>query len=152
MTPDPASLVQFAALPYRKVDGATQVLLATSRDTGRWVIPKGWPMKNRKPHEAAAQEALEEAGLKGKPGKKPVGSYQYWKRLKEHFVLVTVLVFPLEVTRQLKSFREAGVRRLEWVSPLEAARRVDEAGLASILLDWEQTGPRGSAPLAKARP
>jgi 8-oxo-dGTP pyrophosphatase MutT (NUDIX family) len=152
MTPDPASLVQFAALPYRRVDGVTHVLLATSRDTGRWVIPKGWPMKNRKPHEAAAQEALEEAGLKGKPGKKPVGSYQYWKRLKEHFVLVTVVVFPLEVTRQLKSFREAGVRKLEWVTPLEAAKRVDEAGLASILLGWDQASPRPAPRMAKARP
>ncbi|WP_245422377.1 NUDIX hydrolase [Alsobacter soli] len=130
---DPSALAQYAALPYRERDGRLEVLLATSRETGRWVIPKGWPMKGKKPHEAAAQEALEEAGVKGKAAKKPLGSYQYWKRLKEHFVLVTVQVYPLQVAKQVKRFREAGVRRLEWVSPGEAALRVDEAGLAALL-------------------
>lgn len=131
---DDAALTQFAALPFREHEGRLEVLLATSRDTGRWVIPKGWPMKGKKPHEAAAQEALEEAGLKGKAGKKPLGSYVYWKRMKEHFVLVRVQVYPLRVTKQLKMFREVAVRRLAWMTPHEAALLVDEAGLSNLML------------------
>ncbi|GGH13399.1 NUDIX hydrolase [Alsobacter metallidurans] len=134
MRTDDAALTQFAALPFRERKGRLEVLLATSRDTGRWVLPKGWPMKGKKPHEAAAQEALEEAGLKGKAGKKPLGSYVYWKRMKEHFVLVRVQVFPLRVTKQLKVFREAAVRRLAWMTPHEAALLVDEAGLSNLML------------------
>ena len=42
-----------------------RILLITSRDTGRWVIPKGWPMRHRSEAEAAAREAYEEAGLRG---------------------------------------------------------------------------------------
>jgi 8-oxo-dGTP pyrophosphatase MutT (NUDIX family) len=74
---------QFAALPWRISErGTREVMLLTSRETHRWVIPKGWPMKKRKPAEAASQEAYEEAGLVGRiVGKRPVGSFHYAKRL-----------------------------------------------------------------------
>ena len=70
---------QVAALPFRIKDGKIEVLLVTSRETKRWLIPKGWPMKGKKPHKAAAQEAEEEAGVKGEIKNKPLGSYDYWK-------------------------------------------------------------------------
>ena len=79
---------QFAALPWRISEGGTrQIMLLTSRETRRWVIPKGWPMKKRKPAEVARQEAYEEAGLIGQiVGKRPVGNFHYEKRLaKERF-------------------------------------------------------------------
>lgn len=76
-----AQLTQIAALPLTVGDdGNVRVLLLTSRETKRWVIPKGWPMKGRKPYEAAAQEALEEAGVIGHTKKNPIGSYVYFKR------------------------------------------------------------------------
>jgi len=57
-------------------------MLLTSRETGRWVIPKGWPIKGRKPAEVARQEAYEEAGLIDRiTGKSAIGSYHYEKRL-----------------------------------------------------------------------
>ena len=69
MTPA-GDFVQVAALPLTiGEDGVTRVLLLTSRETRRWVIPKGWPMKGCKPYEAAAQEALEEAGVTGQAKK-----------------------------------------------------------------------------------
>jgi 8-oxo-dGTP pyrophosphatase MutT (NUDIX family) len=75
--------MQYAALPFRVgADGRPQVLLLTSRETKRWVIPKGWPMHGKKPREVAAQEAFEEAGLVGTLiGKRPVGSFHYAKEL-----------------------------------------------------------------------
>ncbi len=72
--------VQYAALPYRITKpGVLEFMLITSRGTGRWIIPKGWPMKGRKPPKAAAREAFEEAGLRGEIGGKAVGSFTYEK-------------------------------------------------------------------------
>ena len=57
---------QVAALPVRRgEDGSLEVLLVTSRETGRWVIPKGWPSKRLSDREAAAREARQEAGVTG---------------------------------------------------------------------------------------
>src|SRR5437868_11388014 len=102
-----AVLRQVAALPFRHQDGRAEVLLVTSRETRRWVIPKGWPMKGRKPHASAAREALEEAGLIGKVGKTPIGTYRYDKRLKGgEATPCAVEVFPLEVKSQRKHWPE----------------------------------------------
>ena len=56
------------------------VLLITSRETRRWVLPKGWPRPGTPPHRQAAREALEEAGVIGRVGRTPIGYYQYAKR------------------------------------------------------------------------
>jgi 8-oxo-dGTP pyrophosphatase MutT (NUDIX family) len=72
--------MQVGALPIRFVDGKPEVLLVTSRESKRWVIPKGWPMKGKKNWAAAAQEAKEEAGVVGRTQKKPVGEFVYPKR------------------------------------------------------------------------
>jgi len=56
---------QFAALPFRVKEDKVQVLLITSRGTGRWIVPKGWPMEGKTPAESALQEAWEEAGVQG---------------------------------------------------------------------------------------
>ena len=67
---------QVAALPFRYVaPGSLEVLIITSRETGRFIIPKGWPMKGRADPEAAAIEAREEAGVVGKINRKPIGRY-----------------------------------------------------------------------------
>ena len=40
---------QFAALCWRVMDGKVQILLITSRGSGRWIVPKGWPMDGQTP-------------------------------------------------------------------------------------------------------
>jgi 8-oxo-dGTP pyrophosphatase MutT (NUDIX family) len=126
--------IQYAALPYRKrADGRVEVMLVTSRGTRRWVIPKGWPMKGRKPHAAAAREALEEAGLVGQVGKEPIGSYSYDKRLKGGMAIpCRVDVFPFAVKSQRKRWPEKGERSAKWFSPEEAAEAVEENELRDI--------------------
>ena len=126
---------QIGALPYRRLRGGEYaVLLVTSRESRRWVIPKGWPMKGRKPHEAAEREAYEEAGLVGQIGKRPLGFYLYEKRLKNRdSVLCQVKVFPLEVRKQLKIWPEMDEREGRWFLPSDAAEAVHEAGLAAII-------------------
>ncbi len=125
--------VQYAALPYRMRDGL-EFLLITSRETGRWVLPKGWPMKGKKAHAAAAREALEEAGIKGKVEKRPLGAYSYGKRLSNGAVLAcTVEVYPLAVQRQLKQWPERDQRSFRWFSAGEAADQVHEPELAELI-------------------
>lgn len=127
--------LQIGALPFRRGrDGAPRFLLVTSRESRRWVIPKGWPMRGRKPFQAAAREAYEEAGLRGQVGKRPLGYYLYEKRLKNlAAVICQVKVFPLRVRKQLKHFPEEHQRELRWFTAADAAEAVAEPGLAAII-------------------
>ncbi len=98
--------MQYAALCYRKREGrALEILLITGRDTDRWVIPKGWPMKGKSAHAVAAQEAFEEAGVKGECKRVPIGFYVYKKRM-DHGLSISckVQVHPLQVSRLRKNF------------------------------------------------
>ena len=127
---------QFAAIPYRiGADGHVEVLLLTSRETRRWVIPKGWPMRGRKPRDVAEREAFEEAGLVGEIiGKRPIGSYHYSKQLDSgEDLLCSVEVFLLRVDHQRAEWPEKGQRELRWVDPAQAAEMVVEGGLAEIM-------------------
>lgn len=126
-------LAQVAALPMRQVDGRTEVCLITTRETHRWTIPKGWPMAGRKDHRAAALEAEQEAGLKGRIGKTAVGTYLSFKRQEAHFDLVTVTVYRLDVTRTLETWREKGQRQIRWVPADQASAMVEETGLQAII-------------------
>ncbi|MBN9053725.1 NUDIX hydrolase (plasmid) [Shinella sp. PSBB067] len=131
---------QYAALCFRPAaDGpGIEILVVTSRDSGRWIIPKGWPMKGRKPFEAAVIEAFQEAGVRGKVRKKPVGHYTYLKMLDDGEVVPCVVdVFQIETTEIAGRFKEKGERVLAWVSPDEAARRVREIELKSLLVEFQ---------------
>ncbi|MDL2410276.1 NUDIX hydrolase [Rhizobium calliandrae] len=135
-----AFLQQYGALCFRYRDGGPdiEVLVITSRDSRRWVIPKGWPMRGMKPFEAAAIEAWEEAGARGTAVKKPVGRYTYLKDLDNGDVGPCVVdVFQIEVLELKSEFKERGQRILEWVAPDEAARRVREIELKSLLIRFE---------------
>jgi 8-oxo-dGTP pyrophosphatase MutT (NUDIX family) len=133
--PDREPRSQFAALPWRRnAEGEVEILLITSRETHRWVIPKGWPIKGVKSAKSAAQEAFEEAGVRGKMAKRPVGSYAYDKRLKNgRLQHVRVAVFALAVESEADAYPELGQREKLWLPIAEAARRVDEPELMVLL-------------------
>lgn len=135
-----ADLGQYAALPYILVSGDLRICLITSRDTKRWVIPKGWPKAGLDPHELAAKEAVEEAGLIGEIETDPIGTYSYSKRLQFlSSVTCRVTVFPLLVHTQRVHWREQRERTLAWMSPTEAAGSVLEPDLSRLLAalpDW----------------
>ncbi len=125
---------QVAALPWRGEGEALRVLLVSSRETRRWVIPKGWPMKDKPDHAAAAQEAYEEAGLVGVIADQAIGEYEYLKKLKSGAArLVKVDVYPLEVTGELQDWPEKGQRTLDWMTPVEAALAVQEPELRALI-------------------
>jgi 8-oxo-dGTP pyrophosphatase MutT (NUDIX family) len=127
--------LQVAALCCRGAGDETEVLLITSRGTGRWIIPKGWPISGLDAREAALREAWEEAGVrKGVAADDALGSYTYDKMLDGGLALpVETLVFPVRVEEMAADFPEAHQRRRAWVSPREAANMVKEPGLQSIL-------------------
>lgn len=127
---------QVAALPWRRRDGSLEVLLVTTRETKRWTIPKGWPMKGLTASASAAREAEEEAGVKGSIAKRPIGTFAYWKRRETRFDLLAVEVFPLEVKKMRKSWKEKAERQLRWLPPSEAAGEVDEPELSVILANF----------------
>ena len=98
---------QVAALAIRvEDDGEINILLVSSRETGRWVIPKGWPSKKMSDAKAAAREARQEAGVTGKVWRKPVGFYRYRKVLPENSRILDVAVYVLWVRKQRKSWPE----------------------------------------------
>ncbi|HEY8581070.1 MAG TPA: NUDIX hydrolase [Beijerinckiaceae bacterium] len=131
--PESGSGRQVAALPWR--GGAkVEVMLITSLDTGRWIIPKGWPMKGKPDNQAAAREAYEEAGLVGAVAAEAIGSYHYDKRRKNGSSRRCVVdVYPLAVEKQRRNWPEKGKRRLKWFSGEEAAALVDDPELAQLI-------------------
>ncbi|MBK0328559.1 NUDIX hydrolase [Rhodobacteraceae bacterium F11138] len=129
---------QFAALCYRIVQNKPQVLLITARKSGRWIIPKGWPMDGMTPARSAAQEAWEEAGVIGKAVDRCLGLYSY---NKNHCTVggmpCVAMVFPVRVKSLAQNFPERKQRRRRWFSPKKAASRVLEPELARILRDFD---------------
>jgi 8-oxo-dGTP pyrophosphatase MutT (NUDIX family) len=114
-------------------------MLVTSRRTGRWIIPKGWPMKQEAPHAASAREAREEAGVVGEVGTRPIGSYTYQKQLKQGaFVACEVHVFLLEVKRQQRTWPEKSKRQVQWFSSADAAAAVQEPALSEIIRTFQK--------------
>jgi len=126
---------QVAALCYRQADSGPQVLLITSRNTKRWIIPKGWPMAELSARKTAKQEAFEEAGIRGKVAKQPIGEFRSYKGIGNGMkVRTNIIVYPLEVRDQVSKFPEHGERELVWMSLEEAVQRCQENGLQKLLL------------------
>ena len=132
------SIRQIAALPYRTDDFAinspARILLITSRETKRWIIPKGNIGSGQLPHSAAAQEAEEEAGILGATCPTPLGSYRYRKKKRNGAsVWVDVSVFPFAVTEELPTWDEQHQRERRWFSLEDAAEAVDEEDLRNLI-------------------
>jgi len=127
--------LQMAALCYRGTGDSKEVLLVTSRGTGRWIIPKGWPIRGLNSPEVALREAWEEAGvLKGKSDAQPVGTYTYDKQLDSGVALpVETLVYPVSVEAMRDNFPESHERKRMWVRLSDAANMIHEPELKTIL-------------------
>lgn len=134
--------VQYGALCWRMHRDRVEVLLITSRDTGRWVIPKGWPMDGLSPEAAAAREAWEEAGVRGGPDPVCAGIYTYDKILpRDRAVPCAVAVYGLHVTGLDDRYPERKERRRKWFAAGKAARLVAEPELRDILLSFQPPPP-----------
>lgn len=121
-------LKQFAALPYRLRDGDVEILLVTTRRKRRWSVPKGWPIKCSTPHQTAAIEAFEEAGVLDAVATKRVGRFKKRRVKKNQSMQCDVQIFPLEVKHQQADWPEKQQRSRIWVNPRQAVAFDQEAG------------------------
>ena len=129
---------QVAALPVRQApDGTARVMLVTTLETHRWIIPKGWPWPGEQDYFAAAEEAREEAGVLGVPSPDSIGVYSYEKRRSSGSVPVQVSVYLLHVTEELETWPEADQRTRAWFTLRDAAAAVQEEDLQALLLGLE---------------
>ncbi|MCB1388734.1 MAG: NUDIX domain-containing protein [Rhodobacteraceae bacterium] len=126
--------VQTAALCTRQGRKGVEVLLVTSLDTKRWIVPKGWPMEGRSLAQAAAQEAWEEAGVRGVVDENPIGSFGYEKTVKGGIpVTCRCSVYRIETEALAEDYPEKGRRERRWMRPRDAARAVDERELKAVI-------------------
>ncbi len=126
---------QVAAVPIRwNARGKVEVMLVTSRETRRWVVPKGWRIAKTANCLAAANEAWEEAGVRGLVHGKKIGSYTYEKQLKKDALDVKVSVYLLAVTEIADAWPEQRERKRAWFTPAKAAAAVAEPELKELLL------------------
>lgn len=111
-----------------------KVCLITSRETGRWIIPKGWPQRGLRPDKLAAREAFEEAGLRGQTARDAIGSFSYVKVMDDGSKAeCDVTVYPMLVEQQAKTWPEQSERKVNWVKLKKAIRMVDDEGLSKLL-------------------
>jgi 8-oxo-dGTP pyrophosphatase MutT (NUDIX family) len=136
---DRAMRLQYGILPYRftKTNSA-EVLLITTRQSGRWIIPKGWPIKGLNPAKSAAREAYEEAGIRGTVSAKPVGAFVYEKCIEENCgtVQCEVRVFAMFVKRQFETWPEVNEREARWFAPRHALSAIRDGGLRELMASF----------------
>lgn len=141
--------MQYGALCWREAEAGLEILLITSRDTGRWIIPKGWPMVGLAPEAAAAQEAWEEAGVEGSVNPLCLGRYGYQKCLSDSAqVPCAVAVYGLRVHKLAEKFPEVKERTRRWFRPEEAAELVAEPDLARLIAGFAPPPSGRPAPIA----
>ncbi len=138
-------LTQVGALCWRLRPAGIEVLLVTSRETGRWVIPKGWPLDGATPETAALREAWEEAGVRGVAAA-CLGLYTYDKVLRRDgrapgAVPCVVAVYPVAVSQRHRDFPEARQRRVKWFAAAGAAARVAEPALQALIAGFDPAAP-----------
>jgi len=129
---------QVAALPWRRGADGVEILLITSRETRRWVTPKGGRMAGKTDAEAAAQEALEEAGIEGVVSDEPLGTFRYLKVLKRRAPRwCAVDLYGLEVAVEHPDWQEREERERAWLPRDTAAQMVDEPDLQALIAGFE---------------
>jgi 8-oxo-dGTP pyrophosphatase MutT (NUDIX family) len=129
--------IQTGALPYRLGrKKQVEILLVTGRRSRRWIIPKGWPVPGKSLAESAAQEAFEEAGIKGTINPEPLGSFRHTKTgLAIGDVEVSIVVHSMCVERELSKYPESRDRKRKWFSAEEAADKVDSKELRKLIME-----------------
>lgn len=129
---------QFGALVYRIIRDRPEVLLITTRNSKRWMIPKGWPMSGMTPAAGALREAWEEAGVRGTAYDHCLGLFSYRKTVSKNLILpCLVMVYPVKAKKLLADFPEKGQRRRKWMSLRKAAKRVSAPELAKIISTFD---------------
>ncbi|MEX2617924.1 MAG: NUDIX hydrolase [Alphaproteobacteria bacterium] len=133
MMPGRKPVPQSAVIAYRRRWFRLRILLVTSMNTQRWVLPKGHIGNGLTPRESAAQEAYEEAGVEGIVAPESIGAYHYIKAEGKGGGGRRVDVYPMAVSRVLAHWPEMDQRRRKWMSLAESIDAVEEPELKQLL-------------------
>ncbi|NKI60130.1 NUDIX hydrolase [Labrenzia sp. PO1] len=126
--------LQIAALCVRPGEVEPEILLVSTRETGRLILPKGWPEKDKPAFETALIEAYEEAGIVGTAEPRAIGSFRSYKGLADGLKIRTkVIVFKIRFEKQLKDFPEIGQRKRVWLPFSKAIEAAEEPALRRFL-------------------
>jgi 8-oxo-dGTP pyrophosphatase MutT (NUDIX family) len=139
--------VQYGALPWRRTADGVEILLVTTRNTRRWIVPKGWPDDGRTPQECAAQEAYEEAGVTGAVSDEAIGVFSHKKQLKSGQVITCrIRVYGMEVSEVAGDWPEKSAREMKWCPVADALMLVDDPSLRRVIAKFS----RAAAAIHKA--
>jgi 8-oxo-dGTP pyrophosphatase MutT (NUDIX family) len=121
-----SQLEQVAAVCYRLCEGEIEFLLVRTR-RGRWTFPKGGSELDLTGSQAAAAEALEEAGAQGRIEETSFTSYRRGKRpaVKESAAAHTIVNAYLFEVERLQQAQELN-RNPTWFSPVDAKMQMRE--------------------------
>lgn len=142
---------QVGAIPIRWTNGRAEVMLITTRGTGRWTIPKGWPLAESLGAECAAREAFEEAGVRGRIEPYSIGVFEYWKRTKKNRTFLQVTAFALHVEEVAWDWPEREERKRAWFSPEIACRLAANDELSALIREAVSVKAPAAAPTAYVR-
>ncbi len=130
-----SSVQQAAALPFRLSGNGYEFLFVSTKRRGRWLLPKGWPKKGEALNDAAAREAVEEAGVTGSVASQSIGSYRFRKSMPQGYdVPCEVFVFPFRVESEESAWREDDIRARRWCTLADAPGNCDEPELSRLLV------------------
>ena len=108
------------------------ILMITSSNGTRWIVPKGSIERGSDASRCAVQEAYEEAGVRGKlSSREPFGTV----RLKRRRRRIDVAVFLLKVSEVHQRWPERDRRKRAWLTPEQAAAAVEDLGLRDLITE-----------------
>lgn len=131
------SRFQVGALPWRETAHGREILLITTRGRRQWLTPKGKLMEGLGPAESAAEEAWEEAGVRGRIAAEPIGVFEHRKGSVFLPRRLQVDLYPLEVLEVADEWPEAHERERRWVSAPQALRMIRSPGLRRLIIAFD---------------
>lgn len=124
--PEPSGMCQLGILPYIFKDRRLHLLLITSSSGNRWILPKGRQEPDMTPHEVAAMEAVEEAGV--------LGTLRQDLRIRCQMADGRFLqLYAMKISKLLKSWPEMNVRRRRLFPLSDALEIIGDPGVSKAV-------------------
>lgn len=111
-----------------------KIVLVTSKTNGYWIFPKGNLVKKKNKYQSAAQEAFEEAGVRGTINE----DISYKIEFQDFETRHQITLFPMRVKTLLDQWPEMNDRKRKVVSVSKAMELITLDDLRSCLVQWQE--------------